>query len=178
MLAPWKKNYNKPRQPIKKQRHYFTNKGPSSQSSGFSSSHVQLWEPDNKNGWVLKNWCIQIVVLEKTLESPLENKEIKSVNLRGNQPWIFIGRTEAEAEAPVLWPLHAKSQLIGKGPDSRKHWGQEEKRVTEDEMVGWHHRLNGHAFEQTLGDGEGQGILACCSPWGLKDQELVTEQQQ
>ena len=105
---------------------------------------------------------------EKTLESPLNSKEIQPVHPKGNQSWIFIGRTEAEAEAPILWPPDAKSQLTGKDPDVRKDWGREEKGVTEDEMVGWHHRLSGHEFEQTLGDSEGQGSLVCCSPWGHK----------
>ena len=125
-----------------------------------------------------KDICIQTVVLEKTLESPLDNKEIKSVNPKGNQPRIFIGRTDAEAEAPILWPPDAKSRLIWKDPDSGKGWGQEEKGTTEDEMVGWHHRLNGHEFEQTEGESEGQRSLTCCSPWGRRvGQDLATEQQ-
>ena len=113
-----------------------------SQSYGFSSSHVQMWELDHKEGWVRKNWCFWTVVLEKTLESPLDWMEIKQVNPKGNQPWIFIGRTGAEAEALILWPLDVKSRLTGKDPDAGKDWGQEEKGATEDEMVGWHHRLN------------------------------------
>ena len=116
--------------------------------------------------------------LEKTLENPLDC-EIKPVSPKGNQPWIFIGRTDAEAEAPTLWPPNAKSWVIGKDPDVEKDWGQEEKGTTEDEMVGWHHRLNGHGFEQTLGDGEGQRSLTCCSPWGHRVRHnWVTEQQQ
>ena len=130
----------------------------------FSSSHVCMWELDHKDGWVPKNWCFLIVVLEKTLESPLDCKEIKPVNPKGNQPWIFIGRTDAEA--PILWSPDSKNQLIGKDPDAGKDWRQKEKGAAEDEMVGWHHRLSGHEFEQTLGDSEGQGSLACCSPWG------------
>ena len=130
----------------------------------FSSSHVCMWELDHKEGWVPKNWCFLIVVLEKTLESPLDCKEIKPVNPKGNQPWIFIGRTEAEA--PLLWSPDSKNQLSGKDPDAGKDWRQKEKGAAEDEMVGWHHRLSGHEFEQTLGDSEGQGSLACCSPWG------------
>ena len=114
-FAPWKKSYDKPRQHIKKQRHHFADKGPYSQRCGSSSSQAQMWELDHKEGWVPKNWCFWTVVLEKTLESPLDSKEIKLVNLKGNQPWIFIGR--AEAEAPILWPPDAKSQLIGKDPD-------------------------------------------------------------
>ena len=133
MLAPWKKSYDQPRQHIKKQRHYFVNKGPSSQSYGFSSSRVWMWELDYKEGWAQKNWCLRIVVLEKTLESPLDCKEIKWVNPRGNQPWIFIGRIDTEAEAPILWPLDGKSQLIGKDSDTGKidgtrRWGGQRMR--------------------------------------------------
>ena len=149
---------------FKKQRHYFTNKGPYSQSCGFSRSHVWTWELNHKEGWVSKNWCFPAVVLEKTLESPLDSKEIKPVNPQRNQSWIFIGRTDAEAEAPIFWPSVAKSQLIGKDPDAGKDWRREEKGSTEDEMVGWHHQFNGYELGQTLGDGEGQGSLACCSP--------------
>ena len=142
-------SYDQPRQHIKKQRHYFANKGSSSQGYGFSSSHVRMWELDYKENWVQKNWCFWTVVLEKTLESPLDCKEIQPVNPEGNQSWIFIGRTEAEAEAeaPILKPPDVKSWLIGKDPDAGKDWGQEEKGMTEDEMVGWHHQLNGHEFE-------------------------------
>ena len=111
------------------------------------------------DGCMLKSWCSQIVVLEKTLESLLDSKEMKPVNPKGNQPWIFIGRTDAEAEAPILWPPDPKSQLIRKDSDTGKDWGQKEKEVTEGEMVQWHHRLNGHKFEQTPGDREGQGVL-------------------
>ena len=146
MLAPWKESYDQPRQHIKKQRHYFTNKGPSSQSYGFSSSHAWMWELDYKESWVLKNWCFWTVVLEKTLESPLDSKEIQPVNPKGNQSWIFIGRSDAEAETPILWPPDLKSWLICKDPDAGKNWRQEEN-GTEDEMVGWHHQLNGHEFE-------------------------------
>ena len=125
---------------IKKQRHHFANKGPYSQNYSFSSSHVQMWELDHKEGWALKNWCFLIVVLEKTLESLLHSK-IKPVIPKGNQRQIFIGRTDAEAKAPILWPLDAKNQLIGKDPDAGKDWGQEEKGTTEDEMVWWHHQF-------------------------------------
>ena len=138
----WKKSYEQPRQRIKKQRHYFADKGPSSQSYGFSSGHVWMWELDCEKSWAPKNWCFWTVVLEKTLESPLDCKEIKPVNPKGNQSWIFIGRTDAEAEAPVLWPPDAKNWLIGKDPGAGKDWRQEEKGTTEDEMVGWHHQLN------------------------------------
>ena len=128
---------------------------------------------DHKEGWVPKNWCFQIVVLEKTLDSPLDCKDIKQVNPKGNPPWIFIGRTDAEAEAPILWPPDVKNWLIGKDFDAGKDWGQEEKGVTEDEMVGWHHQLDGPKFEQTLGDSERQGNLACCSPWGHKESDTT-----
>ena len=121
-----------------------------------------------KEGWQPKNWCFRTVVLEKILESPLDCKEIKLVHPKGNQSWIFIERTDVEAEAPILWPPDVKSQLIGNDLDAGKDRGQEEKGVTKDEIVGWHHRLNGHKFEQALGDGEGQGSLACCSPWTCK----------
>ena len=131
-------------------------------------------ELDYKESWEPKNWCFWTVVLEKTLESLLDCKEIQPVHPKGNQSWIFIGRTEAEAEAPVLWPPDAKNWLIGKDPDAGKDWRQE-KRVTEDEMVGWHHRLDGHAFEQALGVGDGQGSLACCSSWSHKESDM-TEQ--
>ena len=130
-----------------------------------------MWELDHWEGGAPKNWCFQIVVLEKTFASPLDTKDIKPVNPKGNQPWLFIGRTDAEAEAPILWPLEAKSWLIWKDPDAGKDWGHENKGVTEDEMVGWHHWLNGHKFQQTLGDSEGQGSLACCSPWGHKESD-------
>ena len=148
------KSYDKPRQCITKQRHHFSNKVPYHQTCGFSSSHVWKWELDRKEASVPKNWCFWTVVLEKTLESPLDSKEIKQVNPKGNQPWIFIRRTDAGVEVLILWPLDAKSHLVGKDPDSGKDWGQEEKGVTEDEMVGWHHRLNGHEFEQIPGDSE------------------------
>jgi len=128
-----------------------------------------MWELNYKESWVLKNWCFQTVVLEKTLESPLDCEEIKPVNPKGNQSCMFIGRTDAEAEALILWSPYVKNQLIGKDPDAVKDWGQEEKGTTEDEMVGWHHQLNGHKFEQAPGDGEGQGSLAGCSLWGHKE---------
>ena len=134
-----------------------------------------MWELDYKEGWVPKNWCFWIVVLEKTLESSLDSTEIKPVNPKGNQCWIFIGRTDAEAETPILWPPDAKNWLTGKDPDAGKDWGQKKKGTKEDEMVGWHHWLNGHEFEQAPGVGDGQGSLACCSPWGHK--ELDTTEQ-
>ena len=175
MLASWKKSYDKPRQHIKKQRHYFANKSLSSQSCGFSSSRVWMWELDHKESWVPKNWCFWTMVLEKILESPLDCREIQPVSPQGNQLWIFIGRTDAKAEVPILWPPDVKNGLIGKDPDAGKDWRQEEKGVTEDEMVGWHHQLNGHGFGWTLGVGDGQGHLACCSPWGHKESDM-TEQ--
>ena len=153
-LAPWKKDYDKPRQHIKKQRHYFAYKGPYSQSYGFSNSHVWIWELDNKKGWASKNWCLQTVVLEKTLETPLDIRKIKPVNPKGNQLWIFMGRPDTEAEAPILWSPGANGWLIGNDLDAGKDWRQEEKGMMEDEMVGWHHQLNGHEFEQTSGDGK------------------------
>ena len=132
---------------ILKKRHYFANKGPSSQSYDFSSSHVWMWELDYKESWAPKNWCFWTVVLEKTLVSPLDSKEIQPVHPKGNQSWIFFGRTDADAETPILWPPDAKNSLTGKDPDAGKEWRQEEKGTTEDEMVGWHHRLNGHEFK-------------------------------
>ena len=157
---------------LKKQRHHFDDKGPYSQSYGFSSSHVCMWELDHKEGWAQKNWFFWTVVLEKTLESPLDCKEIKPVNpKKRNQPWIFIGRTDAEA--PILLPPDAKSQLIEKDSDAGKGWRQKEKGVTEDEIDWQHHWFNGHEFEQTLGDNEGQGSLACCSPWDCKELDMT-----
>ena len=169
MLAPWKKNYDQPRQHIKKQICYFANKSPSSQSYGFSSTHIWMWELDYKDSWAPNNWYLWTVVLEKTLESPLDSREIQPVHPKGHQSWIFIGRTDAEAETPILWPPDAKNWLTGKDPDAGKDWGQEEKGTTEDEMAGWHQQLNGHEFEQALGVGDGQGSLACCSPWVHKE---------
>jgi len=144
MLTPWKESYDQPRQHIKKQRHSFANKGPSSQGYGFSSSHVWMWELDSKETWVPKNWCFWTVVLEKTLESPLDCREVQPVHPKGDHSLGF--KTDVEAEAPVLWPPDAKIWLIWKDPDAGKDWKQEEKGLTEDEMVGWHHRLNGRQF--------------------------------
>ena len=169
MLA-WKKSYDQPRQHVKKQRHYFADKGPSSQSYGFSSSHVWMWELDYKEGWAPKNWCFWSMVLKKTFESPLYCKEIKPVNLKGDQPWIFTARTDAGAEAPVFWSSDADRWLTGKDPEAGKDWKQEEKGMTEDDMVVWHHWLNGHEFQQALGIGDGQGSQTCCSPRITKSQ--------
>ena len=161
-LTPWKKSYDQPRQHMKKQRHYLANKGLSRQSYGFSSSHVWMWELDYKESWAPKNWCFWTVVLEKTVENPLDCKEIQPVHSKGDQPWVFFGRNDAKAETLILWPPHAKSWLIGKDSDAGRNWGQEEKGTTEDEMAGWHHRLDGCESEWTPGDGDGQGGLACC----------------
>ena len=166
---------DQPRQHIKKQRRYFTNKGPSSQSYDFSNSCVWMWELGHKESSALKNWCFWTVVLEKTLESPLDCKEIKPVNPKENQFWIFIGRIDAEAEAPVLWPSDSKNWFLRKDPDAGKDWMQEENGTTEDEMVGWHHYLDGHEFEQAPEVADGQGSLACCSPWDHKESD-TTEQ--
>ena len=132
-----------------------------------------MWELDYKESWALKNWCFWTVVLEKTLKSPSNCKEIEPVNPKGNHSWIFIGRADAEAEALILWPPDVKSQLMGKDPDAGKDWGQEERGTTKDEMLWWHHRLNEHEFEQTPCDSEGQGRLVCCSPWGYKESDTM-----
>ena len=142
-----------------------------SQSYGFSSSHVRMWELDYKESWVPKNWWFWTVMLEKTLESPLDSKKIKPVSPKGNQSWIFIGRTDAKT--PILWPPDVKNWLIGKDSDAGKDWRQEEKGTTEAEMVGWHHRLNGPEFEQTWVDSEGQRSLVCCSSWGRKESDTT-----
>ena len=131
-----------------------------------------MWELDYKESWVPKNWCFWTVVLEKTLESPLDCKEIQPVHPKGNQYWVFVGRTDVEAETLILWPPDAKCWLIWKDPDAGKYWGQE-KRMTGVEMVGWHHRLNGHGFGWTLGAGDGQEGLACCSSWGRKESNTT-----
>ena len=138
MLAPWKKSYDEPRQRIKKQRHYFANKGPYSQNYGFSSSHIQIWELGHNESWEPKNWCFWIVVLEKTYESPLDWNKIERVNPKGNQPHIFIRRTNAVYEAPILGPPHVKSWHIGEDSNAGKDWEHKEKRVTGDGMLGIH----------------------------------------
>ena len=144
--APWKKSYDQYKQHIKKQRHYFAHKGPSSQSYCFSSSYVWIWDLEYEESWALKNWCFWIVVLEKTLESPLDSK-IKPGDSKVNQSCIFIGRTDAEAETPILWTPDLKNWHIGKSPDAGKDGRQEEKGMTEDEIAGWHHRVDGHEFK-------------------------------
>ena len=144
-----------------------------SQGSGLPSGHVQLRELGHKEGRAPKNWCLWTVVLQKTPESPLARKEVKPVNLKGNQPWILIGRTYAEAEAPIFWLSDANNWFFGKVPDAGKDWGQKEKRALDEEMTGWHHRCNGHELGQTLGDGERQGGLVYCSPWGHKESDMT-----
>ena len=134
-----------------------------------------MWELDSKEIWAPKNWCFWTVVLEKTLESPLDCKEIQEVNLKGNQSWIFTGRTDAEAETPILWPPDVKNWHVAKDLDPGKDWSQEEKGMTENEMTGWHHRLNGHEFEWTPGVGDGQGGQVCCNSGGRKESD-TTEQ--
>ena len=157
---------------IEKQRHYFANKGPSSQSYGFSSGHVWMWELDCEESWAPKNWCFWTVVLKKTPESPLDCK-IQPIHSKGDQPWVFFGKNDAKAETPILWLPHAKSWLIGKDSDAGRDRGQEEKGTTEDEMAGWHHWLDGHEFEWTLGVGDGQGGLACYDSWGRKESDTT-----
>ena len=133
-----------------------------------------MWELVYEESWALTNWCFWNVVLEKTLESPSDCREIQAVHPKGNQSWVFIGRTDAEAETPILWPPDAKNWLFSKKDlDAGKDWRQEEKGTTENEMVGWHHRLNGHEFDRTLGVGDGQGDFACCSPWGRKELDTT-----
>ena len=156
-----------------KQRHYFDDKVSSSQKHSFSSSHVWMWELDHKESWALKNWCFWTVVLEETLENPLDCKEIKPVSPKGNQSWIFIGKTNAEAQFPILWPPNSKNWLIGKNPDLGADGRQEDKGMREDEVVEWHYRLDGHEFEQTLTVGDGQGSLTCCSPQGHKEPDMT-----
>ena len=147
--------------------------GQQQQEHGFSSSHVWMWELDHKQDWAPKNWCFRTVVIEKTLESPLDSKKIKPANPKGTQPWILIRRTDAEA--PKLQPCDVKSWLTGKDPDTGKDWGKEEKGTTEDEMVGWNHWLSEHEFEKIPGDSDGQGSLACCSSWGCRVRHWATE---
>ena len=149
------------------------NKGPSSQGYGFSSGHVWMWELDCEERWAWKNWCFWTVVLEKTLDSPLDCKKIQPVHPKGDQSWVFTGRNDVKAETPVLWPPHVKSWLIGKNHDAGRDWGQENKGTTEDEMPGWHHWLDGHESEWTPGVGDGQGGLVCCDSWGHKESDTT-----
>ena len=170
----WNKSYDQLLDSLLKSRDInFANKVTSSQSHGFSSSHVWMWKLDYKESWMLKNWCFWTVVLETTLEGPLDCRKIQPVHPKGNQSWIFIGRTDAEAETPVLWSPDVKNWLIEKDPDAGKYWRWEEKGMTEDEIVGWGHWLNGHEFEQAPGVGDGQGSLACFSPWGRKESDTT-----
>ena len=141
-------------------------------SQDFSSGHVWMWELDCEESWALKNWCFWTVVLEKTLESPLNFEEIQPVHPKGDQSWVFFGRTNAKAEIQILWPPHVKSWLTKKDSDGRD-WGQEEKGTTEDEMAGWHHRFNGREFEWTPGVGDGQGGRECCDSWGCKESDTT-----
>ena len=169
-----KKIYGKPRQHTKKQRHHFANKDPNSQSYSFSSSHVRMWELVHKNGWARKKLMLSNCSAREDSSESFGQHRDQTINPKGFTgifQWIFTGRTyaEAEAPAPIFWPPDVKCQLIGKDPDSGKDWWQEEKGVTEDEIVGGHHRLNWHEFEHVLRDSEGQGSLACCSPWGCKE---------
>ena len=173
MLTPWKESYDQHRQHIKKQRHCFVNKVLSSQSYGFSGSHVWICELDYKESWAPKNRCFWTMVLEKTLESLLDYKEIQLVHPKGDHSWVFTGKTDVEAEIPIFWPSDVKRWLIWKDPDVGQDWGQEEKGTTEDEMVGRHHWHNGHEFGWTLGVGNGQGGLECCSSWGHKESETI-----
>ena len=158
---------------MKKQRYHFSDKGSYSQSFGFSSSHIQRCELDYKVSWIPKNWWRQTVVLEKTLEISSDSQEVKPINPKGNQPWIFIGRTDTEAEESILWPPDVKNWLIEKAPDAGKDRRPEEKGTTEDEMVGWHHWHNGHEFEQAPGDNEWQGRLACSGSWHCKELNMI-----
>ena len=171
---------------MKKQRHYFADKGSYSQSYGFSSSHVWMWQLDHKESWVPKNWCFWTVVLEKTLGlqgdptspldckgSPLDCKEIQPVHLKGNQSWIFIGKTDAEVETPIVWPSDAKNWLIGKDPDAGKDWRQKEKVASEVEVVRSHHQLNRHEFEQALGVDDRQTAAWCAAVHGVAELDTT-----
>ena len=172
MLAPWKKSYDKSKQHNKKQRHCFAKKVCLVKAMVFPVIMYGC-KLDHKESWARKNWYFWTVVLEKTLESLLDCKEIQPVNPKGNQSWIFIGRSDAKAETPILWPPDEKSWLIGKDPDAGKDWSGEEKRMTEDEMFGWHHWLDGHESEVAPGVGDGQGSLACWSPWDRKGSDTT-----
>ena len=145
----------------------------SSHGYGFSSSYVWMWELDYEENWAPKNWCFWTVVLEKTLESPLDCKEIQPVHSKEDQSWMFFGRTDTKAETPILWPPHVKSWLIGRDSDAGRDWGQEEKGTTEDEMAGWRQQLDEHEFGWTPGVGDGQGGLACCNSWGRKESDMT-----
>ena len=173
MLTPWKESYDQPRQHIQKQRHYFAKKGSSSQGYFYSSSHIWLWELDCEERWPPKNWCFWTVVLENTLESPLDCRGIQPIHSKGDQSWVFFGGTDAKAETPILGPTYVKSWLIGMVSDAGRDLGQEEKGTTEDEMAWWHHRLNVHEFDWTPGVGDGQGGLGCCNSLGHKESDMT-----
>ena len=170
MFAPWKKSYDHLDSVLKSRDITLPEKVCIVKAMVFPVVIYRCESWTMKDGWELKNWSFWTVVLEETLESPLDGKETKPVNPKWNQPWIFIGRTDAEADAPILWPPDAKNRLFGKDPDG-KNWRQEEKGTIEDEMVGWNHPLNGYEFEQALGDDEGHGSLACCKSqdWKVLD---------
>ena len=174
-LVPWKESYEKPKQYIKKQTHYLPNKGPYCQNYGFSSSHA--WVDVRVGPWGRRSAKELMLMSCGVGENSGDFLGLQGdqTNVKGNQSWIFIGRTDAEAEAPILGPPDVKSQLIRKDPDAGKDWGQEEKWVTEDEVVGLHHLLKGYEFQQTSGESEGQGRLACCSPWGGKELDITKQ---
>ena len=170
-ITSWQESDDKPRQCVEEQTYYSANKDPYSQGYGLPSGHIWLWELDQKKAECQRIDAFSTVVLGKTPESPLDNKKIKPVNLKGDQPWIFTRRTDTEAEAPVFWSSDVNRQLTGKLPDAGKDWGQKEKKASEDEMAGWHRWCRGHEVRQIPGDGEGQGGMACCSPWGHKESD-------
>ena len=172
MLSPWKRIYDKPRQHFKRQIYYFIDKGPSSQSYGFSSSHVWMWELDHKESWIKKLMFLSCGVGEDS-RKPLRQQGDQINHPKGNQFWIFTRRTNAEARAPIFWPRDVKNWLIWKDFDAGKDWGQEKKGTTEDEMAGWLHWLYWHAVEQPLGVGDGQGNVACCSPWDHNESDTT-----
>ena len=169
MLALWKKGYDQPRWHIKKQRHYFASKDPSSQGYGFCSGHVWMWELDCEESWGSNNWCFWTVVLEKTLESPLECKEIQPVHPKGDQSCVFIGRTDAEAETPILWPRHVKSWLFGNDPDAGRDWGV----GGEGDGREWDGWMASPTRWTWVWVGDSQGGLACCDSWGCKELDTT-----
>ena len=173
MIASWQETDDKSRQCVEKQRHYSANKGAYSQGYCLPSGHIWLWEPGHREGRVWNNWCLQTVLLEKIPDSPLDSKEIKPVSLKGHQPWIVTGKTEAEAEVPVFWSPDANRWLIGKVSAAGKDWGRKEKRASEDEMAERHHQGYEHELRQALGNGEGRAGLACCNPWGHKGFDMT-----
>ena len=175
MLAPWKKSYHEPRQHIKKQRHYFADKGLCHQSYGFSSSHVWIWELDRKKSWALINWCFLTVVLEKTLESPLDCKEIQAVSPKGNQSYPEYSLEGLMLKLKLQYSLATWCEELAhwKDLDPGENWEQEEKRMREDDMVGWDHWLNRHESEQVPRVGDEQGSLVCCGPWGSKELDMT-----